>query len=1046
MNMSRGRCCWCKTEILAHQDYAVLVAFKGVCSHSACFPCLCAELAINPATQSVRCPICDTAISEHVEKRIGCIEKSVVHKMPIARDCYSNPSKEKDPYRYFVKEQVNQIGQTLLYFAHTTEKGRLMTANAVIKKNGEFQDVESQEAVIRWARELGRAFFRHGKGFSEIFNGDDLQSLENYAIETCSNPGFRFLCNFVNDVPLEDLRKDVSKLTAFDKSDILSCFVAHSMIQQTLSNQASKKHKRPSALQNTLGTFLYSFGCQKKVFEVLLKWRISSSISHLKRADAAGNADYLDHEFLAPAPFDLAVPCHDNLEFLWPNCGMKQAGVAKKEHVQSWTVQTFKLVRSDDPILKPCYDGTLNSVPTTLDEIIDRNDDSYTEIFGIRTEDYKKLAFFRMKHIDYFITHQFPKVEDCEALRFARLKDAPLRNMGIDVRAQKKRDKTCNRIDFELRSYSPNSRHDDYEEIDRAHHGLLDRNGMIVDLPLKLGLGETKTVMSYFNQYLSISESQTRAFEISTTEEEKIPLASKYSFYVADGSPIYASHGLKDAEKKKESTRLDPIRPFPGVFHYMKEIILLKSKLLEEFEREYIELYRPTKDAQEHVLKPKDPREFEKEAVPYVAAKYRSAIEEFANFSGKAEFSAAEVDQYMLEEAKKKWYCHLERDDLTLHEIYFMIRDSVKVNDSELFFSAVRLSLPMLFVTNAFHYVRIGYELLLWRATASEEEVYLFEELAFTRQTEFGEFMAVDLCQEKVNKLFRDKLGKTVLPQHERKMANRAIELNINATKPTEKKPTPPRFNEKQVHAGWEEVYTTIRKHLHEKRVWKRNSSVRNCVKGKWIDVENNFVTAPSGKTMSNEVMDWITRGTNRSLDYYSSFYEVPRLRHQVQRSQKPETGGVSTKKIITTEADYRNWSEKLIALKTSLDKKALKKAADGTKEKIKNAIEYTCSLMDDPDVDLKSLPDNLELLITELVKVRQKWVADEIANKGTSQQQLQQTIADKERRRHAYTSKKKREDHFDKTEFFYVTHPDVSSKFRMKRKLKFYEPLDKST
>jgi hypothetical protein len=54
----------------------------------------------------------------------------------------------------------------------------------------------------------------------------------------------------------------------------------------------------------------------------------------------------------------------------------------------------------------------------------------------------------------------------------------------------------------------------------------------------------------------------------------------------------------------------------------------------------------------------------------------------------------------------------------------------------------------------------------------------LFEAFAFTRETEYGEFQTVDdPCQEKINLMFRQDLGLKVLPGHEMKMQNTAIEL-----------------------------------------------------------------------------------------------------------------------------------------------------------------------------------------------------------------------------------------------------------------------------
>lgn len=153
--------------------------------------------------------------------------------------------------------------------------------------------------------------------------------------------------------------------------------------------------------------------------------------------------------------------------------------------------------------------------------------------------------------------------------------------------------------------------------------------------------------------------------EDDSNQPETIPLAARYQFYVADGSPIYTLFKLKDMYMSKGDFCLEEIRPIPGAFHDVKQLVTMKTKLLELFQRDYVKLY-----------------------------------------------------------------------------------------DSELFFLAVRLSLPLCAMNNSYHYIQICFKILLWRAKASDEEVYLFEELAFTRFAEHGEYQAADCCQEKVSKKF----------------------------------------------------------------------------------------------------------------------------------------------------------------------------------------------------------------------------------------------------------------------------------------------------
>ena len=448
--------------------------------------------------------------------------------------------------------------------------------------------------------------------------------------------------------------------------------------------------------------------------------------------------------------------------------------------------------------------------------------------------------------------------------------------------------------------------------------------------------------------------------------------------------------------------------------------------------------------AEDFVMFPKDPREFEDEAVPYLAAKYRSAIEECAKYSKKTELSASEVYDYMLEEAQKKWFAQLELNDIALHEIYFMIRDAVKANESELFFSAVRLSLPLFATTNAWKYVRIAFEVLLWRATASEEELYLFETLAFTRLTEFGEFQAVDMCQEKVNKMFRQGLPEKAGQGFESKMKNYSIRLNKDAAK---SKPTESNdrrimtFNEKPAKKGWEKVYNAVRWDMHAKQVWKRDGKVlfpanhreRN---GPMKPVEEGLLTSPSWSLVSNQTMDWFPKGVDRCREYCESFYTCPKeYRHQMERSRTYDTGGVPLTSVMSTETAYKKDSDKHVALATSISQKEIIAAADKKKSNIKAAIQHTRTLL--AEVPLKAkYADTLQGLSKELVRLREIWMVQEVQKNHVTRKELILILKKEERERGAKTTEKSRTQVVESSAFFYKNHPTVQSKFNVHKKI----------
>ena len=972
--------------------------------------------------------------------------------MPVSRDVNKNPDRDKDPFRYFMKHN-NPGGKTLIFFAHIEENGTNgRTGTVMLNKEDEFQDDNSREELISWARYLGRPFYRRGRGADKRIgeNEDDVESVAEYAIQKCDSPGFRFLCNFANDRTLNCDSDRTSIETSTDsEADVLACFAAHNLIQQTTVNQRALNQRKVPPLQMAIGCMLHTHGCSRPVFEKLSRFRVSASLSLVKKLNSRGNVKFLEG-LRVPMRWDLLVYCHDNIDWL-KNKGSK---------MENWVVQTVKCVAKDDALLAPCYNGKLDTAKKSIDDIIKDSKNPFTEIAGIRDIDCRRLTFYRLCHIEYCIAHPFCQVDKIGRMtQMEKLKrhPPPLQNLGIDVRAQMKWTTNGERIDFKLRRYNPLHLPDDYEEVDHNHQNLLARNGLTVDIPVQLPMAEKDTVLGFLEQFLATRQSQMKEIgkENEDTVEDLEPLASKYILYVADGSPVYLAYRFKDEDAKTESPRFKAISVFPGAFHYMKEIVTQSAKLMEEFRRDLVKTYRPTQKEQDFVMFPKDPRKFEEEAVPYLAAKYRSAIEECAKATKTTILLATEVYDYMMEESSKKWYAQVELTDIALHEIYFMIRDAVRANESELFFSAVRLSLPLFAKTNAFHYLRIGFDLLLWRETASQEELYLFEVLAFTRSTEYGEFQAVDLCQEKVNKKFRERLPAKAGVGFARKMKNRAIELNMEAAKSNGGEPAGDNhddtgttkakttiFNKKHAEVGWEKVYSAVRCDMDQKQVWKRGAPVQFKSNPKKAEapmkaVPDNLITGPSWKLMSNEIMDWLTKGSDRCEEYCDSFYTCPKeYRNQVERPKTYDNGGVPTTKIMATEEAYKQFSEKRVKLATSVNADEIVAAADRTKHNIMAAIRHTRSLLVEPPPENPAQKDTLKGWSTELVRLRKLWIAEEVKNKNTSRKDLISDLKQKEKERGALTSQALRDKIVESTGFFYKSHPEVKTEFELRNEL----------
>jgi len=81
--------------------------------------------------------------------------------------------------------------------------------------------------------------------------------------------------------------------------------------------------------------------------------------------------------------------------------------------------------------------------------------------------------------------------------------------------------------------------------------------------------------------------------------------------------------------------------------------------------------------------------------------------------------------------------------------IALLVQKAERASDLDLFFSAIRLSLPVFCAAHATEYVHISCDLLQWWAMASELEKGLVRKYGFTLRTGRGVNVGVDFAFEK---------------------------------------------------------------------------------------------------------------------------------------------------------------------------------------------------------------------------------------------------------------------------------------------------------
>ena len=331
------------------------------------------------------------------------------------------------------------------------------------------------------------------------------------------------------------------------------------------------------------------------------------------------------------------------------------------------------------------------------------------------------------------------------------------------------------------------------------------------------------------------------------------------------------------------------------------------------------------------MLDPHDPNQFEDEEIQYIVAMYRSLSESCEAAAG-APISPAQAMELLNERSREYATNVLFLQDIRLSEVYVMMRDSERCNSTELFFSAVRLALPVFCVTNASHYVRICVELLLWRATASPAEVLLFAEAGFTRLTKNGKRRFTDKVQEMVNQIFRGVVGDCVRPGLVHKMMSTALSVekftqtqgSIAKMKSIERDADAALFNHSAVPV--DDVYVKVRLSMYRGKFWDRGQQVLvGCNEQDLRPARCNFVESPKGELMPAEIIRSRSIGIERLRWYIDRFYL--KTRYSVERPCKG-ADGVPLGRIGCLASDYREKGYREIKLLTSMSSAELIKYA----------------------------------------------------------------------------------------------------------------------
>jgi hypothetical protein len=786
-------CPLCKTPI-SGQAYAILKP----CNDSICCACLCDILGERSFTSKMTCPKCSKSCIGHKNVR----GTAVKYPKPLTTDIYGNPSPIKDPIRFwFKREKLNdRKGKGMIYiiFPDTKDENSMQAFTAFFKAGDGCCTIIDEEKLIRIFLQLRSIIFPVARS-GRIETGSVLspQKLINYANDNnhiCLHLLYALGVGRLLD--FTERRMLANEANSYKRSDLLAVFAAKELIARCSTNQIMN-HQSPSTLQLSLGDILFSFGVPVKIIDLLSRFRITASYNTLRPASSIENTALLK-EVPQVSPWDLVVWCYDNLGFT------KKVREASKDQ---WTVLSATIIDKNAlekiGFYKDCSSDRISREGTTLESLVEAckiNHECYrSKIIGMKKEDIELLTFYSLCHIETAMKLAVPSVIECrsmlESKKYSSKSTIPC-NLGIDIQPRKRYTDDGKRIPFKPRRFDPLQLQTDYEakrtatdvgltqDNDSYLSGstMLAINNMVVDIPFHADIAKDKTIKMYLDHFLNARNEQLKTLVIPPDQEP--PVASAIIPVAGDGQPANTMYKLQDKDAREsiqngQERIYKDIRPFVGGFHTTKEVITKMHDIVGELTKCFIKGYRRTTGQQDWILDPHDPRQFEEEVMPYIIAQYRAAAEGYATGNTILSFSPVDVHYMLLHRAQQSPLAMLMLMECRYHEIYLIFRDAERCNASEMFFSGLRLALPLFAATNAQIYVKICTELLIWRETASPAEIAIFEEFAFTRRTVDDKCQYVDLAQEKINGFFRDVIGHNVLPGHSRRMANAAVGLRF---------------------------------------------------------------------------------------------------------------------------------------------------------------------------------------------------------------------------------------------------------------------------
>lgn len=372
-----------------------------------------------------------------------------------------------------------------------------------------------------------------------------------------------------------------------------------------------------------------------------------------------------------------------------------------------------------------------------------RRETSFEDVLGIKDNDVKRLADSTFGIIDQMLSvfDELPTLE--EAIEILKTGKERKWNRCYSAQEERFEGESVGGVVSSNVAVNATSVREDEVEARETFATNYQANDSHIDRPIKSDLNAKPTCRALLDyavlmrQRVLDREAQGRWTDIpKILEDAPLPLCG-------DGNPTFM---MSNIMKEEQGTYNRKVVARTGGFHMLLETHRKRGSAFGKSHLEdFFSCWRPTEGQLRWVMDPGDPNQINAELIMYVLGMYSAAISSLLRIGaveGEGEdiqVSAKDVNDLILERAKKWPIVMMVLIELRFAQIAFMLLDSEEAGDVDLYLTAQKFLSSLFASTHCTKYVNMLAELFVDWFCSSPAEKIVFAKGVFTRNTKNGE-------------------------------------------------------------------------------------------------------------------------------------------------------------------------------------------------------------------------------------------------------------------------------------------------------------------